>query len=204
MKYFDLKHQLESLIVFTPQDIFLVDPEFRQATLYDWEKAGRVIKLKNNRYIFSDLEPRGIDVYLISNKLYQPSYISVELALNHYGIIPESVMSITAISTNKTHTFSTQVGEFVYQSIRPECFFGYTILEHKNHGVQLAYLEKAVLDYLYLHSEIKAIADLNSLRWNKELLTKQLDHERLMTYANAFGSSALLERVHIFKKYLDT
>lgn len=48
MKYYDLKQQLKPLVVFSPQDIYLIDPNFRQATLYDWEKSGKVVKLKNN------------------------------------------------------------------------------------------------------------------------------------------------------------
>ncbi|MEX0895600.1 MAG: hypothetical protein WDZ94_01515 [Patescibacteria group bacterium] len=202
MKYFDIKDQLEPLIVFSLQDIFLIDPDFRQATLYDWEKANRVIKLKNNRYVFADFKPSGLDFYLLSNRLYQPSYVSIESALNHYGIIPEAVINTTAISTSKTQVFTTPVGTFWYQSIRPECFFGYDLLEYKKHGIQLAYLEKAVLDYLYLHSEIQALSDLESLRWNKEVLAEQLDKRKLHIFAEAFGSSVLHERLRLLEKYI--
>lgn len=204
MKYFDIKNQLDRLLVFSLQDIYFVDPSFRQPTLYDWEKAGRVVKLRNNSYIFSDFKPNGLDFYTISNRLYQPSYVSTESALNHYGVIPESVSMITAISTNKTQTFSTPVGSFMFQTIRSDCFFGYNILEHNRHGVKLAYLEKAILDYLYLHSEINAIADLESLRWNKDLLDEQLDSQRLTSFAQAFSNQALLKRLSILQEYIKT
>jgi predicted transcriptional regulator of viral defense system len=202
MKYFDIKNQLAPLLVFSLQDLYLVDPEFRQPTLYDWEKAQKVIKLKNNAYIFPDFEPHELDFYAISNRLYQPSYVSTESALEYYGVIPEAVVSTTAISSNKTQAFSTPVGNFTYQSIRSECFFGYNVIQHKKHGITLAYLEKAILDYLYLHSEIQETTDIESLRWNKEVLNEQLDNHRLQSFAKAFGSQILLQRLEILQKYL--
>ena len=104
MKFYELKQHLAPLIVFSPQDIYLVDPSFRQTTLYDWHNAGKVVKLKNNRYMFADFIPTDYDFYLLSNLLYKPSYVSTELALNHYNVIPEMVTVFTAVSTNKTQS----------------------------------------------------------------------------------------------------
>ncbi|MBU0978376.1 MAG: hypothetical protein ABIJ03_04025 [Patescibacteria group bacterium] len=202
MKFYSIKKQLNQLTVFSLQDIYLVDPNFRQATLYDWEKTSKVIKLRNNCYIFSDFEPQNLDYYLLSNRIYSPSYVAMELALNHYGIIPEGVTIITAISTNKTQSFTTPVATFQYRSIRPELFFGYDIIEHRDHGIQLACLEKVILDYLYLHPEISSITDLVTLRWNKEELKTSLDRKKLGKYLNIYGSQSLKERVSILNDYL--
>lgn len=202
MKFYSIKNQLSKLVVFSLQDIYLVDPNFRQATLYDWEKTGKVTKLRNNCYIFDDFKPQNLDFYLLSNHIYVPSYVSMELALNHYGIIPEGVAIITAISTNKTQSFTTPVATFQYQSIHPELFFGYDLVKHKNHRVQLASLEKVILDYLYLHSEISSITDLKALRWNKEELNNNLNHKKLDRYLTIFDNQSLNERVSILDDYL--
>ncbi len=203
MKYFDLKRQIDQLLVFSLKDIYLVDPGFRQATLYDWEKTNRVIKLKNNSYIFSDFQPRNLDYYLISNLLYEPSYISTELALNHYGVIPEAVVRITAVTTNKTQVFQTAFAHFSYQKVRPELFFGYNLLEVKNRMVQIASLEKAILDFLYLNPKVLHADDFSELRWNTQTLKDEIDWEKFNNYLAIFSSRALVKRVKSLKVYLE-
>lgn len=202
MKFYELKQQLAPLIVFSLQDVYLVDPSFRQATLYDWCDAGKVCKLKNNRYIFADFIPADYDFYLLSNLLYKPSYVSTELALNHFNVIPELVTVITAVTTNKTQSFVNQVGTFSYQSIRPNLFFGYTLIEIKNHRGQIATLEKAILDYLYLNPNISTSADFESLRWNQQVLRDEINQNLLEKYATVFSSQSLSNRVTILYKYL--
>lgn len=202
MIYYDIKNKLNDLITFSLHDIYMVDPEFRQSTLYNWEKAGQVIKLKRNNYVFSDFNAENLDYYLLSNLLYEPSYVSTELALNHYGVIPESVSVITAVSSNKTKQFSTKFGIFSYQSIKSDLLFGYELIEVRNRRVKLASLEKAVLDYLYLHSEIKTVEDFKSLRWNKQILNQELDMKKFQDYLAIFDTKVLNNRVKILLRYL--
>lgn len=203
MKFYKLKQQLSPLIVFSMKDIRTLDPNFRQATLYDWEKAQKVTKLKNNAYIFNDFNPHDTDFYLLSNELYQPSYISTELALNHYGIIPEAIVAITAVTTNKTHIFTTPIAIFMYQTLKKELFFGYNLFQVRNHGVMIASLEKSILDYLYLNPQINSLDDFRGLRWNKDELITQLNLQLLDKYLKIFSSEALAKRIHQLKKYIE-
>jgi len=203
MKYFDIKNQLDKLIVFSLRDILFIDESFRENTLYDWEKVGKVVRLRNNKYIFSDFKVENGDYYLLSNRLYEPSYVSLELALNHYGVIPEAVAIITAISTNKTKMFETPVGVFNYQSINSELFFGYNLIEQRQRGVKLASLEKAVLDYVYLHPEVISLEDFSGLRWNKDVLSLEMSFKTLDKYCKIFSNQALSSRVETLKEYID-
>lgn len=203
MKYYDIKNQLQALRVFTLQDIYLVDPEFRQPTLYEWVKKGLVIQLRQNRYMFSDDTPMDKELYFIANKIIKPSYVSLEMALYHYGVIPELVQSITSVTTRKTNEFVTPYGTFSYQSILPELYVGYQIISYQTYGIQLAYVEKAILDYLYFHHEIRDVVDFEELRWNKEMLRENINLDRLASYLNIFDNQALVGRVGILKKYLD-
>jgi len=203
MKYYSLKQQLEPLVVFSLQDIYLVDPNFRQPTLYDWEKTKQVIKLKNNCYVFSDFVAKNYDYYLLSNLLYNPSYVSTELALNHYGIIPEAVRVITAVTTNKTQSFTALEITFSYRTIRPELFFGYDLIDVRKHGVKLASLEKAILDYLYLNPAVSTEEDFTGLRWNKQILRNEVNKAKFTEYLAIFSNTALSERVKSLHNYLE-
>lgn len=202
MKFYDIKEKLNNLIVFTVQDIYLVDPNFRRATLYDWESAGRVIKLRNNKYVFSDFKPTGLDYYVVANYLYKPSYISLELALNHYGVIPESVLTSTSVTTNKTKSFDTVFGYFSYRSLDRYLYFGYEVIEHKNHGIALASLEKAILDYIYLNHDIENESHFEYLRWDRYEIRDRLDVKLFKKYLKVFSSKALNKRVSYLLNYI--
>jgi hypothetical protein len=62
-------------------------------------------------------------------------------------------------------------------------------------------MEKAILDYLYLHSQLNTVDDFEALRWDKEAL-KQLDIVRFFDYLQLFNSKTLSNRAQILKKYI--
>jgi hypothetical protein len=63
--------------------------------------------------------------------------------------------------------------------------------------------EKALLDYLYLHPELTAPDDFESLRWFREEISEKIDFQKLLDYAHLFNSVTLDRRVTVFKKFLD-
>ena len=54
--------------------------------------------------------------------MYGPSYISLDYALQHYGLIPERVEAVTSVTTGRSRRFSTPVGLFTYRMIPLEAF----------------------------------------------------------------------------------
>jgi predicted transcriptional regulator of viral defense system len=202
MKYHQFKEKLSKLRVFSTQDIILIDENFRLPTLYEWEQKGWVKKIRNKWYVFNDFKPQDYDHYLIANRIYSPSYISLESALHYYGIIPEAVQQIMSFSTQKTQTFETMFGRFVYKSIKPSLFFGYMVIEHKDIGLKVATLEKALLDYLYLKTDISNNDDIEELRFNKALLKEQIDKEVFNKFLKVFDSESLNSRATILLDYI--
>ena len=65
----------------------------------------------------------------------------------------------------------------------------------------MAELEKAILDYLYLHSEIQTVADMEALRFNTDVLAG-IDLGKFMSYLSLFKSRALEKRVKVLTSYL--
>lgn len=100
MKLYYIKESLKALTIFSPKDVLLIEPGFRIPTLYDWEAQGLVKKIRNNNHVFSDYKPFDKDFYFIANRIYAPSYVSLESALNHYGVNPETVPQTFSITTN--------------------------------------------------------------------------------------------------------
>ncbi len=203
MKFTELKQNLRDLPVFTVNDILLDYPDFRRASLYEWESKGLVTKLRNNKYIFSDFTPHDKDFYFLSNEIYTPSYVSLETGLNHYAIIPEVVQTVTAVSTNKTREFDTPVGTFSYSSIAERLFFGYKTIAWDSGSALIGYPEKVVLDYLYLNSTVDSLEEFESLRWNKDILRETIVLEQLENFTSIFDNAALTARAAVLKEYMN-
>jgi len=202
MKYFDIKQKLGGLKVFSIEDLYVVDPSFRLETLYEWEKKTWVTKLRSKKYIFADYNPTNYDLYLVANRLYDPSYVSLELALNHYGVIPEAVMRVTSVTTNKTLSVETKIGIFDYKSLDPRLFFGYQIITNDGTTYKIASLEKAIVDYFYLNPQVAEVDDIQGLRFNEELLKEKLNRLELEKIVSVFDSEALNTRISRLTDYL--
>jgi predicted transcriptional regulator of viral defense system len=129
---------------------------------------------------------------MVVNKIYEPSYISLESALAYYQIIPESVLGVTSINSRKTSQFQSTWGVFSYRSIKPQYMIGYQVMEiAPGKKFKMASLEKAIFDYLYLNSDIQSTADFEGLRWNRTQLTSLLDQATFSRFARIFDKQSL-------------
>lgn len=166
--------------VFSYTDIKKIDPGFHRPQLGHWHTQGLVQKLRRGYYIFPNTRLTTSDLFLVSNRLYDNSYVSLESGLNFYGLIPEGVFTVTAVSTKNTAYFDTPVTAFRYQHIKRDLFFGYVLLENR---AKIAAPEKVLLDYLYFHPEICEAADFAAWRFNSDEFIKQANFDHLQRYA---------------------
>jgi len=60
-----------------------------------------IIPVKKGLYVLSPEFGKPIDLKVVANLIYGPSYISLEYALSYWGLIPEKVEEVTSI-TNKS------------------------------------------------------------------------------------------------------
>lgn len=203
MRYSNIRDNLRKLKIFTLNDIRLIDSKFRKPTLSDWVRKGWIKRIRRGWYIDSGIELRDMDYFFVANKIYSPSYISLESALSYYGYIPEAVVQITSVSTIKTQNFNTQFGTYVYQSLKDTLFFGYEILPYQDRRILIASREKCILDYLYFHSEVKDVKDFEELRFNIDSMSSTLNMDIINQYLDMFNSEELKKRFKILKMYLD-
>jgi len=202
MKYLELKSELKDFTIFSLNEIKNIEPGFHRRRLNEWQDKGYIKKVVREYYIFSDLKLSEEILFKIANRIYLPSYISLESALSYYHLIPESVYGITSISTRKTYHFRTSIGEFIYRSLKPPLFFGYDLIKFQEKYLKMASIEKALLDYFYLHSDIETEQDFNSLRINKEMFFEQMDEKKLMSFLEKFNQKKLIGRINRFWSYI--
>ncbi len=118
-----------------------------QKLLERYTRRGILTRLKKGSYIVKANPPTS---FLISNKLYRPSYVSLESALSYHKIIPETVYGVTAATTKPTRNFQLEGKSFIYHKIKKSAYTGYKPVKIGNEIILMACPEKALVDYLYL------------------------------------------------------
>lgn len=112
---------------------------------------------------------------LIANHLYGPSYVSMEAALMHYGLIPERVYAITSMTVKPSKSFRTPLGLFSYTTLSlPYYSFGLDmVMVNTNQQVILATQEKALADKIVATPGVL----LRSMSSTRDYLTEDLRME---------------------------
>lgn len=202
MQFIQIRELFKDFTVFSLRDIRRIDNNFHRRRLNEWQDKGYIKKIVKGFYIFSDLELNENVLFEIANRIYSPSYISFEMALSYYNVIPESVYGVTSASTRRTYKFKTHIAEFNYKTIKPSLFFGYNIVENNNKSFKIASFEKAILDYFYINSHIKNKNDFESLRINKEIFINQINRKKLHSFLMKFAGKTLIKRVSTFLEFI--
>jgi len=176
--------------IFSLHDLELIGLKVYPYQLSNWVDKNYLIKLKNGLYTFRG-NVEKLKCEQISFYLYQPSYISLEKALSHYGLIPEMVYNCTSVTPKITRTFRNELGVFIFKHIKKELFFGYQ--QQCDNNDELPYLmaepEKALLDYLYFNlPQLKDKKDVEELRIN-EIILKDLNKSKIKKYAQPFQNT---------------
>lgn len=203
MNYIEFRNTLKPYPAISVHEIQKHFPRFDSRRLVEWQEKGYIKKIRNRYYTFSDQEADESFLFYTANRIYSPSYISLESALSRYGFIPEGVFQITSCTTLKTNVLETPVGSFAYGHIKPALYFGYRLVAWKDYRYAMANPEKAIIDYLYLHSEVQKVEDFEILRWNRTEIKGSFSIERLSRYETYINSPALSKRITTLKKFLD-
>lgn len=179
--------------IFTSLDVrrvFGVSKVAATFLLHRYAKRGLITRLKVGLYRFSDAT---LPEFYIANRLYSPSYISLDAALSFYGIIPETVYSITSVTPKGTREFTTGGIRYSYQKIKKGAFEGYRATSYQGKTILIAEQEKALADYLYF-------IDLKKREFSYERINlKKINRTKLHAYIELFhrpGLEALVKKIY--------
>ncbi|MDO8662117.1 MAG: hypothetical protein Q7K98_02700 [Candidatus Omnitrophota bacterium] len=185
--YVQQRLQAKGVRLFSPADfrrVFGVSLRATQEFIKD-HCDDLFLKIRNGLYTLRIDQPRE---ETIANRLYAPSYISFEYALSHYGIIPESVYTITSATTRITRQFVVNNKSFTYSHIKKQAYRGYKTEKIGGMTVLMAEPEKALVDYLYFVS-------LKRKTLNERLNLHNLKKKTILEYAKLFNRKNLIELV---------
>lgn len=186
---FEGKLKEKKILIFTPLDIkrlFGISKVAATFLIHRYAKKGLIKRLKRGLYSLHDTH---ISSFCLANKLYTPSYISFDTALSHYGLIPETVYSITSATTKATRRFTVQGINYTYQTLKKEFFTGYRAVKYQGETVLLAEPEKALADYLYF-------VELKKRTFSYERLNlKKIKKIKLIAYVRLFKRPKMINLI---------
>jgi len=204
MQYIQFRQHFKEYTVFSLNDIRQVEPNFHRRRLNEWQDKGYIRKVIKQFYIFADKEIDEQTLFEIANRIYKPSYVSLEMALSYYQLIPESVYGITSVSTRRTYRFNTAVGEFRYRTLKPDLFFGYALIRPERRIVKVAEPEKAVLDFIYFNPNLRSPSDFDSLRIDEDAFFQRIDLKKLEAYTQKYSQRTFSQRMENLIKFLSS
>jgi predicted transcriptional regulator of viral defense system len=167
-----------------------VDPADMRRQLSRWTKAGRVYQLRRGLYAlappFEKVKPHP---FLVANRLVRGSYVSLQSALAHYGLIPEVAPVATSVTTARPARWDTPLGSFEFRHIKTDLLRGYRFVEvGRGQRAFVASPEKALLDLVYLQPGGDAPGYLGELRLQN---LDRLDLDQLAHQADLADSPKL-------------
>lgn len=191
MKYIEFQKKFKDYSIINLADVRNIYPDFDHRRFFEWQKKGYIKKVINNFYVFADKKLSDPELNFIANKLYEPSYLSLEYALNYYSLIPEVVFWRTSVTTKKTTKWQTDLGNFSYQTIKNDLFFGYKMVKADNAIYKIAEPEKAILDFFYLKKDLNTADDIYELRINREIYREIINEKKIIKYLKIFSSKKI-------------
>lgn len=175
-----LKLKEQNLEIFTSQEfvnLFGIDSSHAAVKLTRYKNKGYLESPRRGVYYLKEDPP---DKFRIANRLYFPSYVSMESVLSQRGIIPEIVYAITSVTTKATRQFSDQETAYKYFKIKKSAFSGYG----KEKDCLVATPEKALVDYLYFASQGKR-------KLNDRINFSRIDRKAVLYYVRLFDNHRL-------------
>ena len=117
---------------------------------------GEVLGVRRGLYCLAPrFQKRPVSVFALAQRVYGPSYVSLETALAFHGWIPEAVHACTCVSLRKAKEYRTPLGVFSYRRVPQETLYTDVARSEDPDGnvFFMASPIKALADYVYVHGE---------------------------------------------------
>lgn len=163
--------------------------------------SGDLIQLRRGVYCLGrNYQREALDQFGLAQKIYAPSYVSLESALSHHGWIPEAVYTVTSACLKRSTAFQTPVGNFSFTRIPKFNFIGVERVQAGRIVHLMATPTKALADYIVAHKmelaprELKESLRIENAYWEK------LSYKLLKEISEAYGNIRLRKFLRLLEK----
>jgi hypothetical protein len=168
--------------------------------LVEWQQAGRIERIANNWYWFTEKTPLLSDLFTAANRIYAPSYISLETALGYHGMIPEQTFAIQSVATRKTKRLTWRNTLFTWSQVKPAFMLDYRLMSVNGQTIRMAGPEKALLDLCYLRPDLHTKDDFEGLRLNPAFMKNTFNWQHAQRITEALGVAVLVQKMRMLKE----
>ena len=124
---------------------------------------GDLLQIRKGLYVAPSFpgRPPTVSALALAALIYGPSYVSLESALSHHGLIPERVDEITSVTCKRAKRFQTPLGRFTYRPVNESAFsYGVALQSVAGGSFFLAEPEKALCDRIACIRHLTAMRDV--------------------------------------------
>jgi predicted transcriptional regulator of viral defense system len=141
-------------------------------------KRGLLSRVSNGIYLNKLVRDASANDFV--TVLSPHSYVSLESALNHWGISTQSPVSLTCVTTGKPKEYRTPEFAITLRSISKHLFWGFIEKQTRYSTYRIAEPEKALLDWVYLTLQSGLTPHLD------EIELRSVDKQKLVKYASKY------------------
>jgi len=186
---FEKRLKDKNILIFSRLDvgrIFGSSSAAASLLLHRYAKKGLITRVKRGLYTFEGVS--AVPTLYLANRLYEPSYVSLEFALSYHRVIPETVYEVTSVTTRNTQRFHAIHKIFSYRRIKKEAFTGYAAMRRGAFSFFIADPEKAFVDLAYLKT-------IRQKDFFERFDNKKINKVKALRYAKLFKNDKLLSFV---------
>ena len=118
------------------------------------------------------------------------SYVSLESALNHWGLSTQGPVGLTCVTTGAPKEYRTAEFSIRFRAISKRLYWGFVEKQTRYSKYSIAEPEKALLDWVYLSLNMGATPSLDEIDF------KVLDKQKLVKYAEKYPGSVRNALMH--------
>ena len=152
--------------------------------IHQLEKRGWFVRVKQGLYVVvSDIASRStsnISLFRIAQALNSKSYVSLDYALNYYNMFDQYAKTLTSITATRTKKYEFQEIIFKFKKINKNHYFGFSKKRIEGKLVNIADLEKVIIDYLYFNKTSYVLSLMLEKLTNHK---NDFDFEKMQDYA---------------------
>jgi len=141
-------------------------------------RRGLLSRVSNGVYLNKLV--RDVSAFDFLAVLRPNSYVSLESALNHWGVSTQSPVSLTCVTTGTPKKYTTPEFAITLRTVSEHLFWGFVEKQTRYAKYRIAEPEKALLDWIYLTLQNGATPRLDEIEF------QLLDKQKLVKYAAKF------------------
>ena len=151
-------------------------------------KRGLLSRVANGVYLNKFVSDASASDFV--SILKRNAYVSLESALNHWGISTQSPVSLTCVTTDNAKEYRTPEFTISFRTISDRLFWGFVEKQTRYSKYRIAEPEKALLDWIYLTLQSGLTPRLD------EIELKSIDKRKLVKYVDKYPGTVRSALLH--------